>query len=72
MGILWIWKVFGFLISFWSGQLSTDPRIDIMVHIGDNSYSLVTIMRKKNKRFSVSLSERDYRRFNASRTGTPL
>lgn len=33
-----------------------------MVRIGDNWCILVTQMRKKNKRFSVSLSEQDYRK----------
>ena len=69
---VWLWKVFWLVISVGAKQLSTDPRIDIVFYIGDNLRSLVTIMRKKNKRFSVSLSERDYRRFNSSRTGTPL
>lgn len=37
-------------------------NIDRMVRFGDNWCELVTQMRKKKKRFSVSLSEGDYRK----------
>ena len=43
-------------------KLAQKEKIDIMVLFGDNWCILVTQMRMKNKRFSVSISERDYKR----------
>jgi hypothetical protein len=40
-----------------------------MVPFGDNWCNLVTLMRKKHKRFSVSLSERDYRKLQRIANG---
>ena len=50
-------------------EMKRDEKIDNMVRFGDVWCKLVTHMRKKTKRFSVSLAEGDYKKLQRIANG---